>query len=307
MIRPSLNLKHLRYFWAVGRWGSVAAAAEKLHLTPQTLSGQIKLLEDQLGHSLLRQAGRGLELTDVGRLAWSYADEMFSLGAELQSALSRFPPTQRTRLVVGVADQVPKSIAHRLLAPTLAEEANARLVCREGRLDSLLAELAMHRLDVVLADRPMPAGLSVRAYCHRLGECAVGLFAAPELARACRAGFPASLQGRPLLLPGEDATTRTALLEWLEARRAVPEVVAEFDDTALMKAFGRAGAGLFPAPLILADELRAHFGCELVGAAGGVREHYYAITARRRTDSALVQGVIDAAAANLAGANPDAA
>ena len=295
----SLNLKHLQYFWAVGRWGSVAAAADRLHLTPQTLSGQIKLLERRLGQTLLQPAGRGVELTEAGRLVWAYADEMFALGGELRAALAAFRPTARLRLRVGIADQVLKSLAHRLLAPALAADPPPRLLCREGRLDDLLGELALQRLDLVLADRPLPPGLSVRAHSHRLGESVIGLFGTTDLARPCREDFPASLRGKPLLLPGEDASTRTLLLDWLQSQRVMPEIVAEFDDTALMKAFGRAGTGLFPAPLILADELQQHFGCELAGLAAGVREQYFAIVPRRRSEPVAIRRLIETAAASF--------
>lgn len=240
-MRP-LNYKHLHYFWAVARWGGVSRAAERLYLTPQTLSGQIKLLEESVGVALFRQVGKRLELTEAGRLAYSYADEMFSLGAELGEALKGLPGGRVTAFRVGVADAVPKTLAQRLLAPALALDQPVRLVCREGALQPLLADLALHRLDLVLSIRPVPTGLNVRSYNHRLGESAVALYRARAL-RERQVPFPRSLHGQPLLLPGEDSPLRSRLLEWFEARRVVPRVVGEFDDTALMKAFGAAEIG----------------------------------------------------------------
>lgn len=297
-MRP-LNYKHLHYFWAVARWGGVSRAAERLYLTPQTLSGQIKLLEESVGVALFRQVGKRLELTEAGRLAYSYADEMFSLGAELGEALKGLPGGRVTAFRVGVADAVPKTLAQRLLAPALALDEPVRLVCREGALQPLLADLALHRLDLVLSIRPVPTGLNVRSYNHRLGESAVALYRARAL-RERQVPFPRSLHGQPLLLPGEDSPLRSRLLEWFEARRVVPRVVGEFDDTALMKAFGAAGAGVFPAPLAARREIARAYGGVLLGVADGVSEEYFALSNERRVSHPAVRAIIEAAPATLA-------
>lgn len=297
-MKRALNYKHLHYFWAVARWDGITRAAERLHLTPQTLSGQIKLLEDSLGVALFRAAGKRLELTEAGRLAYSYADEMFSLGAELSDVLRELPAGPLRMLRVGIADAVPKSLAQRLIAPALRLDEPVRLACREGALEPLLADLALHRLDLVLSTRPVPAGLNVRSYRHDLGASEVGLFRARGTGP--RSAFPRCLHGEPWLLPGDDSPLRAQLLAWCEARRVVPRVVGEFDDTALMKAFGRAGAGIFPAPLALADEIRAAYSATLLGVADGVSERYHAIGNERRVTHPAVRAILDCAPGLLA-------
>ena len=283
-----MNFKHLHYFWTVARSGGVLRASEKLHLTPQTVSAQIKLLEDQLGTALFRPAGRGLELTEAGRLALSYADEIFALGDELQSALSSHRGAPVLPFRVGITDVMPKSLAYQLLSPTAGLETPVRLVCREGKLDRLLAELALHRLDMVLADRPLPTHIKVRGYSHKLGECALGFFAAPSLVRKC-AAFPDCLDGAPMLMPGDDAIIRQRIESWLEKNRLVPRVVGEFDDGALLMAFGQASGGYFPAPVVLSASLQKQYGTQLVGAVEELRDGYYAITGERRiTHPALI-------------------
>lgn len=293
-----MNLKHLRYFWAVARAGSVAHAAQQLHLTPQTVSAQIKLLEKNMGAALFRAAGRGLELTEAGRVALSYADEIFALGDKMATALRAHAGRARPVVRVGISDVVPKSLAFRLLAPIGALPEPVRLVCREGQIDGLLAELALHRLDMLVADRSMPAGLAVRGHSHKLGESAVGFFAAPQLASK-RAGFPACLNGAPLLLPGPSAAVRGEIDRWLSEARLAPQVVGEFDDSALMKAFGQAGRGLFPAPAILTEEICAHYDVREVGRVEALRETFWLISAERRIRHPAVRAVLDAARSAL--------
>ena len=298
-MRRALNYKHLHYFWAVVRAGGVTRAAEKLHLTPQTLSGQLKQLEDSVGVALFTPVGKRLELTEAGRVAYSYADEMFSLAAELGEALKSLPAGRAQSFRVGVADAVPKSVAHRLIAPAQQLADPIRLVCREGTLENLLAELALHRLDCVLSTRPVPQGLSVRSYNHKLGSSAIGLYA-PRLLELPLSGFPRCLHGQPLLLPSEDSPVRQQLMLWLEEHRVVPRVVGEFDDTALMKTFGRAGVGVFPAPIAIRDEIDHVYGSQLLGAAGGIEESYFAISTERRVSHPGVRAMIDAAASTFA-------
>lgn len=289
-----MNLKHLRYFWTVARMGSVARAAERLHLTPQTVSAQVKMLEEALGVALFRPAGRGLELTEAGQVALSYADEILGLSEEMRSALTERRRRPRAVLRVGIADVVPKSMVYRLLAPVFALPEPLRLDCREGRMDMLLAELALHRLDVIVADRPMPGGLSVRGHGHKLGESAVAFFATPELAAGC-AAFPACLDAAPMLLPGPGTAVRGQIEHWLGEARLNPDVVGDFDDSALMKAFGQAGAGFFPAPAILAGEIAARYGVREVGRVERVREVFWLITGERRISHPAVQAVVEAA------------
>jgi len=289
-----MNLKHLRYFWAAAHAGSVAAAANQLHLTPQTVSAQIKLLEDDLGTALFKPAGRGLELTETGRVALSYADEIFALGHEMVSSLRANAVSEQamTAFRIGVSVAIPKSLTHRLLASLKRAERPIRLVCREGTIDSLLGELALHRLEMVLADRPMPAGLAIRGHSRKLGESAVAFFAAPELTQR-HAPFPACLNGAPLLLPGPNAAVRGEIDRWLGESRLYPRVVGEFDDSALMKVFAQAGEGYFPAPAIISDEICARYGVSEVGRVDELREAFWLISTERRIQHPEVRAVLE--------------
>jgi len=293
------NYRQLYYFQAVAKAGGIARAGEQLHLTPQTMSGQIAQLEDRLGVALFRRAGRRLELTEAGRLALSYADEIFHVGSEMEQALRNWHAERPFLFRVGVADVVPKSITYRLLAPALALPEAVHLVCREDKLQSLLGELAIHRLDIVIADGPMPPGMDVKGYSHRLGECGLTFLAAPALAATLHGEFPRSLHGAPLLLPGEDSAVRALLLRWLRGAGIHPRVVGDFDDGALMKAFGQAGAGAFAVPEVIAEEVMAQYGVLALGATDAVRERFYLITVERRITHPAARVVSEAARAGL--------
>ncbi|TSA22685.1 MAG: transcriptional activator NhaR [Betaproteobacteria bacterium] len=290
-----LNFKHLHYFFVVAKTGAVNRAAEKLHLTPQTLSGQISQFEERLGVSLFRRAGRGLELTEIGRLALSYAEEIFQAGEDLEAFLRGGMHDRVFPFRVGIANVVPKSIAHQLLMPALALPEPVQLVCREDRLDRLLAELAIHRLDMVLADRPLPPGMDVKGYSHPLGECGVTFFAAPSLATRLGADFPGNLDGAPLLIPGEDSALHTPLMRWLERGKLRPRIVGEFDDSALMKAFGQAGVGVFPATTASAASVEKQYGVRRLGETEEIRERLFAISVERRITHPAVLAVSEAA------------
>jgi LysR family transcriptional activator of nhaA len=291
-----MNLKHLRYFWAAAHTGSVTAAANQLHLTPQTVSAQIKLFEEDLGAALFKPAGRGLELTEAGHVALSYADEIFTLSQEMIYSLraSAVPEQAMTAFRVGISDAVPKSLTHRLLASLKHAKKPIRLICRGGTIDSLLGELALHRLEMVLADRPMPAGLAVRGHSRKLGESAIAFFAAPKMTD-CNDVFPGCLNGAPLLLPGPNTAVRGEIDRWLGDARLHPRVVGEFDDSALMKAFAQAGEGYFPAPAIISDEICARYGVKEVGRVDEVREAFWLISTERRIQNPEVRAVLDEA------------
>ncbi len=289
-----MNFKHLHYFWTVARSGGVARAGERLHLTPQTISAQIKLLEQDLGSTLFRPSGRGLEMTEAGRLALGYADEIFALGDELRAALESKRAQPSLPFRVGITDVVPKAIAYRLLEPAGRRVPGLRMICREGKLDRLLAELALHRLDMVIADRPIPANINVRGYSHKLGESEIAFFAHPRLIET-GIGFPECLDSAPMLLPGDDSTVRGQIERWLEGRHLAPRIAGEFDDDALMRAFGQAGGGFFPAPATLAEEMRRHQGVHLVGRTETVHEAFYAITGERRISHPAVLAVTGSA------------
>jgi LysR family transcriptional activator of nhaA len=294
-----INYKHLHYFWVVAKQGGIARASERLHLTPQTISGQINLLEEHLGESLFNKVGRNLELTETGRMVLSYADEIFSLGSELEEALHSLPSDRPMVFRVGVADVVPKTIAYRLLAPALELPDSVRIVCKENSLDNLLGELALHRIDMVVADGPIPSGLNVRGYNHVLGECGVSFLAVPKLAKSLRKHFPQSLNGSPLLLPSESNMVQARLFKWLDGLHIRPRIVGEFDDSALMKVFGQAGIGVFIAPSAIADEVASHYGVQIIGKTEEVREQFYAISVERRLSHPAVVAITETARAWL--------
>jgi LysR family transcriptional activator of nhaA len=291
----TLNYKHLRYFWTVAKAGSIARAGERMHVTSQTISGQISLFEDVLGYKLFSRVGRRLELTDAGRVVLSYADEIFTLGQELEDVLRHRPGGRPLQFRVGIADALPKSVAYRLLEPALRLPEPPRIVCREGKLASLLADLAVHRLDIVLADSPMPANVNVRGYSHLLGECGVTFLATPSLARRHRDEFPRRLDGAPLLLPGADAVVQPRLTRWFDKQRIRPRVIGEFDDSALMNAFGQAGAGVFVAPSAIAEQVKRQYGVVDIGSTEAVTEQFYAISVERRLTHPAVVAISSAA------------
>lgn len=298
---PNLNFKHLRYFWMVAKSGSIASASQHLHLTPQSISGQLGELEDNIGVELFRRVGRGLELTEMGRRIFSYADEIFALGDELLEVALDQTTRKSLPFRVGIADSVPKSVAYRVVEPALRLVEPVRLVCREGRLAPLLAEMAVHRLDLVIADRPMPTHLNVRGYSHFLGESDLTVFAAPELAKSLPEAFPALLDRAPFLLPGEDVALRPDLIRWFEAQRLYPHIVGEFEDSALLKAFGQAGAGLFVAPTAIADYVSRQYAVQAVGRIQSVTEQLYAITTERRLLHPAIVAVVQSTQRDLFG------
>lgn len=278
----TLNYKHLRYFWMVAKTGSVAKAAAQLHLTPQSVSGQLSEFADALGVELFRRVGRNLELTDTGRRIVGFAEDIFNTGDELLDLLRDKTLAATMSFRVGCADSVSKLIACQLVEPALKLREPVRLICREGRLDSLIADLAVHRLDLVIADRPIPSHFSVRAYSHLLGESPMTAFATADLAARLSGDFPACLHEAPMLLPGEDFAIHQRLLRWLERSDVHPRVVGEFDDSAMMKTFGQSGAGIFFAPSVIASQVCSQYKVVVLGQVDSVVEHVYAISTERR-------------------------
>ena len=294
----ALNFHHLQLFWRVAREGGVVRAAERLRLSPPTVSAQVRKLERALGEKLFEKKGRHLVLTEVGRVACQHAEEIFSLGQELVDAVKGRPGVGPLRLVVGVGQAIPKLVARRLVAPALALSktlGKIRLVCVEDRTERLLAELAAHQLDLVLSDAPVPAGARVRAYNHLLGECGVSVFATRALAVRHRRNFPRSLDGAPMLLPTENTSLRRSLEQWFESQGVRPVIAGEFEDGALLKAFGGDGLGLFPAPTAVEDDVRRQYEVELVGRIEDVRERFYAISVERRIKNPAVLAICEVA------------
>jgi LysR family transcriptional activator of nhaA len=293
-----LNYHHLLYFWTVARAGGLAPASKLLRLARPTLSGQIHALEESLGEKLFQREGRRLVLTEMGRVAFRYADEIFTLGSELVDTVKGRSAGGPPRLDIGVAQVVPKLIVHRLLEPALRQPSPLRLVCHEEAHERLLARLALHELDAVISDAPVPAGGPVRAHHHLLGDTGVTFFAARGVAAAQRR-FPRSLDAAPVLLPIDGTSLRRALNLWFEAEGVKPRVVGEFEDSALLKAFGSRGAGIFTGPTAVEDEIRRQYRVEVVGRVSTVRERFYAITVERRLRHPAVVAICKAARAEL--------
>lgn len=294
MKSAGLNFRHLYYFWVVAKEGSVTRAAERLDVAIQTISAQLALLEQSLGKALLAPQGRRLALTEAGRVALGYADQIFLLGEQLQDALADVDVGHTMRLTVGISDSLPKLIASRLLDAALKQPQKVKLVCFEGDFESLLGDLSVHKLDVVLTDRPVPSGTTLRVFSHLLGESEISLFGVPQLAKRYAAGFPASMQGAPVLLPTRNNAIRGRLDHWFEVNEVRPDVVGEFDDNALLNTFGRNGVGLFPAPAALEKDVREQFGAIPVGELAEVREQFYAISNERKIKHPAVDAILSA-------------
>ncbi len=294
-----LNYKQLFYFWNVAKFGGITRAAEQLHLTPQTISGQVSELEQQLNVALFRRTGRRLELTPTGKVAFSQAEEIFQIGEELEGLLQSKLEHEDLVFKVGISDVVPKSIAYRLLSPTLNMDQAVRLICHEDRLENLFAELSIHKLDLVITDRPMPIDIGVKGFSHLLGESSTAFYAHPELVEKYSDGFPESLDGAPMLIPGIDSAQRLNLERWFSLHAIRPRIKGEFDDTALMKAFGQRGVGIFPAPSVIAKEAFSQHGVTLVGKANDLKVRYYAVSAERKLKHPAVLTISETAQHDL--------
>lgn len=285
------SYRHLYYFWVVANEGSMSRAAARLGIAVQTLSAQVRALERSLGHAVLRPAGRGIALTDAGLAARRQADQIFQLGEELPTRVRDAAGTPTMRLSLGVSDGIPKLMVRELMRPLLAEP-SLRLLSHEGDLDELLGEVALHRLDVMLADRPAPRNPSLRLFSHRLDLSPLAWYAPPAFADEVRADFPAALDRVPVLLPGAQAASRLPLEQWLERHQLRPHIAGEFEDHALMTTFAAGGMGVFPAASRLGGELESHYGLAMVGRSEGVEEAIYATVADRRIEHPLVQQLI---------------
>jgi len=295
-----LNYKHLHYFWVVAQEGSITRAADRLGVAVQTISGQLSLLERQLGKALFKSQGRGLVLSEAGELALGYADQIFQLGDALSEAVQNSDSGATLRLRTGISDSIPKLLAYRLLSSVTSMPLDVRLICVEGEFETLLADLALHRLDVVLTDRPAPVGGNLKVFSSRLGDFATGLYATPALVEKYASGFPDNLNGAPLLLPTRQNALRARIDRWLENTGIRPKIVGEFEDSALLNTFGQGGLGIFPAPLALADQVNNQLNASPLGAMEGVSEQIYAISNERRIRHPAIE-VLCAAAPQAAG------
>ena len=289
----TFSYRHLYYFWVVAKEGGIARAAERLGMAVQTVSAQVRELERALGHSLLKPAGRGLALTEAGRAAMQQADQIFQLGEQLPALVRDAVSTPSIRLAVGISDGLPKLVVRRLMQPVMLEP-TLRLQCSEGRFDELLAALALHRLDIVLADRAAPTNANLKLYSHPLGSSSMAWYASKALLAQAGEGFPKSLRIVPVLLPTAHADVRPRLDHWFEQHGIRPRIVGEFEDSALLKTFGASGMGVFPAADWVHEDLVARYGVERVGPCEGVVEHYFAIGTEKKVQHPLVQRLLPA-------------
>lgn len=287
-----INYHHLYYFWLTVKMGTVSAAAESLHLARPTVAAQIKDLEKAIGQKLFEKQGRGLVLTEFGTQIHKYSDEIFSIGHELREFIKTGHGGNRKRFVVGLPDVVPKHIAFELLKPALHMEDRPRTVCYEGKLDQLLTDLALHKIDLVISDAPAPPTMDFKVYNHKLGECGLSMLATPEIAKEYRQDFPSSLTDAPCLLPTDHTAVRRAMDIWMDDNDIFPEIVAEFEDSALLKVFGQAGEGIFPVPSAIEERVITQYGVELVGRIDEVRDKFYAISAEKRVQHAATSLVV---------------
>lgn len=293
MKTSGLNYRHLYFFWIVAKEGGVTRAAEKLGLAVQTISMQLSSLEQSIGKQLLEPQGRRLVPTEAGKLALSYCDQIFLLGEQLQDALDE-AEAGKMRLTVGISDSLPKLIAFRLLQATQTMSQQVRLVCMEDEFENLLADLALGKLDVVLTDRTVRAGGSLKVFSHLLGESDMKLFGVPRLAEQYRGNFPASLHHAPLLVPTRNNALRGRIDAWLVEHKVRADIVGEFEDNAMLNTFGRNGMGLFFAPSALAHDIEEQFGAVLVGTAPELREHFYAISNERKIRHPAIEAILSA-------------
>jgi len=290
-----LNYHHLQYFWVIAREGSMKRACEELNLSQPALSAQLRVLEDSLGEKLFDRVGRTLVLTEVGQMAYRYAQEIFSLGQEFTNVIKGRPSLRPVKLVVGIAEVVPKLVAYKLLKSVFALPEPVQIVCWEGRFDRLLGELALHSLDIVLADTAIPSTVRIQGHSHLLGESGVSLFASQKIAQKYRKNYPKSLDGAPFLLPTSNAMLRRGMDEWFSRNGITPRLVGEFEDGATMKAFAHAGKGIFPGSSVAEKEIKRQYLVQKIGVIQGVREQFYAISAERRLKHPGVLAIMDSA------------
>ena len=290
-----LNYHHLYYFWNVAQEGTVSGAAKKLHLARTTLTSQIRELEKSAGEKLFTQSGRYLQLTEFGQDVFQYADEIFAIGRELQDFISSGRKGATKSFVVGMPDVVPKLVAFELLKPAMSQPEELKIVCHEGKLENLLADLALHRLDLIISDAPAPHTIDVRAYNHVLGECGLSFLAVPKLAKEYRRGFPDSLDGAPVCLPTEQTAVRRALNQWLDDKQIRPRIVAEFEDSALLKVFGQSGFGIVPVPMAIENEVKKQYQMHLVGRLPDVIDKFYAISVEKRVHHPATLAIVQQA------------
>ncbi len=292
---PQLNYNHLRYFYAVAREGSIAKAADVLFVSPQTISGQLTVFEDYLGVKLFERKGKRLVLNEVGKVTLGYAEDIFSLGSELQQLLKTQDVSQQFVFTVGVIDVIPKILAFNILKKSFDLEGSIKLVCREGDFDTLLSELAVNKIDLILSDRPVTPGMPIKAYNHHVGESGVSFYAAKSSASRLKKDFPYSLHKQPFLMCGDKSAQKISLQSWFEMEQIMPTIVAEFDDSALMKFFGESDHGVFCTPSMIEAHVTKHYEVSVIGRTDTIKESFYAISPERKVKHPGVKIIVDAA------------
>jgi len=291
----NLNYKHLHYFWMVANEGSIARAADKLFITPQTISGQLSMLEERIGHALFDRVGRRLRLTETGRIVLRYADDIFGLGKELSDVLRGAPISGTSEFIVSAASGLPKTIVYKVLKPAISVSKDISLTCKEGPIETILGELAVHEVDMVLTDTPLTSAFSIKAYNHYLGQSTLSFFATPKLAETLSGDFPACLQDAPMLVPTKQYAIRQLFDKWCADNNVFPIIRGQYDDSALMKSFGKAGLGVFFMPSIIEKEVKNSFGLKVIGRSTSIKQKFYAISAERKVTHPAVSAICNTA------------
>ena len=287
----NINYKHLHYFWVVANQGSIARAADKLFITPQTISGQLSMLEERIGQPLFDRVGRRLRLTETGRLVLRYADDIFELGRELSDVLRGAPLVGTSEFIVSAASALPKTIVYKILQPALEVSDDISITCKEGPVEAILGELAVHEVDMVLTDTPLTSTFSIKAYNHYLGQSTLSFFASTELAEKLKGDFPACLQDAPILLPTKQYAIRQLFDKWCTDHNIFPVIRGQYDDSALMKSFGKTGLGIFFMPSIIEKEVQEGFGLTVIGRSTTLKQKFYAISAERKVTHPAVAAI----------------
>ncbi|MFT5312481.1 MAG: LysR family transcriptional activator of nhaA [Paraglaciecola sp.] len=294
-----INHKHLHYFWAVAHEGSIAKASRRLHITPHTISGQLSLLEARMGCALFEKVGKKLTLTESGRITLKYADEIFELGRELSSVIRGSGKSGQSDFMVGAASALPKTIVCKIIEPALSLPESFHLISTEGPVAALLEDLAVHKLDMVISDTPTNHTFGTKAFNHYLGDCGLTFFAAPDVKKRLGPDFPRSLHNAPMLLPTEQFGIRQLFDQWLHNQKIFPNVVGQFDDSALIKAFGQRGLGVFFMPTVIADEVCQNFSVQIIGQTEQIKHKFYAISAERKISHPAVQAICETARTHI--------
>jgi LysR family transcriptional activator of nhaA len=287
----SYNYRHLYYFWVVAKEGSMSKAAERLDMAIQTISAQVHELEKSLGYLLFKPAGRGIALTESGFAALEIADQIFSIGEKLPEAVRDAAKSPKTKIIVGVSDGLPKLVTRQLLEPILKHE-EAQLIAHEGNFEDLLADLALHRLDIILADRPAPNNKNLNVYSEELTRTSMAWYSPKQFVKKAKKDFPHCLNELPILIPTPHSTVRLLIDQWFSKHGITPNIVGEFEDSALLKTFAASGLGVFPAGKLIEKDLKETYGMELLGDCDDIYEYFYAIRSEKKIQNPLVQAII---------------